>query len=138
VFIFEKRERLAAWPRLEPCELKIRTFPKRYQITRPEEFSENSEAAEMTAWFADGADVFLTYSNSDVTKVVQKILNTGKTFGDVTDIQRCVTPFVLTEKPTHKTSRLAFKGTIRRYRHEVGKRARGGSVLSAIVAAVVR
>jgi hypothetical protein len=76
----------------------------------------------MSEWFQGGSDVFLTYANLNETKLVRKIQTIGRPFSEFADIQRGVTPFVLTEKPTHKTSLRAFDGTIRRYSFVPGER----------------
>lgn len=53
---------------------------------------------------------------------MHKILNVSKPLGVLADVQRGITPFNLTERPTHKTSRLAFGGTVRRYILQLGKK----------------
>jgi hypothetical protein len=103
------------WPRSKPCIVQLRTFPKRHRITSASEFDTELQSADITAWFANGSDEYLTYADSAKTLLISRIQTRGKPLQEFTDVQRGVTPFVLTGKPTHKTSRPAFDGTVRRY-----------------------
>ncbi len=52
--------------------------------------------------------------------LLHKIHQLSKPLSDFADVQRGVTPFKLTEEPEHNNSRIAFKGTVRRYKFERG------------------
>jgi hypothetical protein len=69
----------------------------------------------VAAWFEGGSDVYLTYANEAATALIRKLDKCCVPFSTYADIQRGITPFNLTERPTHKTSRPAFDGTVRRY-----------------------
>src|SRR5439155_24140090 len=60
------------------------------------------------------------YADAASTGVIRKIFAAGKPLGEMADVQRGVTPFNLTEKPTHSTSRPAFGGKVRRNVFERG------------------
>lgn len=115
VFVLKKRSTPTTWPRTAPCTVQLRTFPKRHRIRSSTELVMTTTPAEFVEWFADGADDYLTYANSGVTRLLRKVQARGKPFGQLADIQRGVTPFALTETRTHSTSRPAFDGTVRRY-----------------------
>jgi hypothetical protein len=100
--------------------VNIITFPKRHRIFSRKEFSEHSKLANFSAWFSDGSDEYLTYADVASTAIIRKIVSKGKPLGEMADVQRGVTPFNLTEKPTHATSKLGFDGTVRRYRLDRG------------------
>ncbi len=122
VFVAQKRVKVANWPRVQSCKVKLKTFPKRFAVSHVDEFDENLAEGELTQWFEGGADEFLTYADIGTTGLLQKILRVGTPLGDCADIQRGVTPFVLTDTLTHKTSKPAFAGTVRRYLLERGDR----------------
>jgi len=121
IFVVSKRIHPLEWPRKESCRVLLKTFIKRRQIKSVSEFSAGQTSAEMAAWFADGSDIYLTYADEASTAVLQKLDKCSVSFSSYADIQRGVTPFKLTEKPTHKTSRVAFDGTVRRYNLERGE-----------------
>ncbi|HMD67622.1 MAG TPA: TaqI-like C-terminal specificity domain-containing protein, partial [Chitinivibrionales bacterium] len=120
IFVVAKRSKPTEWPRREKQKISIITFPKRHRISSIEEFEEHATKAEFTKWFADGGDEYLSYADNQSTPIIRKIAAVGKPLGEMSDIQRGVTPFNLTERSTHATSRPAFKGTVRRYVFERG------------------
>lgn len=120
VFVVAKRQQPLSWPRRERIQVQIITFPKRHRIASPEEFTQRATCAELSAWFADGGDEYLTYADASSTRLIRKIAAAGTALGELADVQRGVTPFNLTEKPMHATSRPAFDGTVRRYSLERG------------------
>ena len=120
VFVAIKRVKQALWPRIDERSVTIITFPKRHRITKSKEFAEYASKAEFSSWFADGGDEYLSYADTASTAVVRKILAAGRPLREMADVQRGVTPFNLTEKPTHSTSKPAFSGTVRRYVFERG------------------
>ena len=122
IFTVTKRLNPATWPRKEKQKIAIITFPKRHKITSSSEFEGHSKRAEFTQWFADGGDEYLSYADIASTSIIRKITAAGKPLGEMADVQRGVTPFDLTGKPTHATSRSAFDGTVRRYLFERGNR----------------
>ena len=115
VFAAAKRRQPVAWPRTEPGRVCLKTFPKRHRIKSASEFDVDTTSADVAAWFQDGSDVYLTYANETASATLRKIEKHCVPFSTYADIQRGVTPFNLTDKPTHKTSRPAFEGTVRRY-----------------------
>jgi hypothetical protein len=123
IFVTQKRAMPTAWPRIDKCEATIRTFPKRYKIHSPSEFYDGLSKADISEWFADGGDEFLTYADTKVTHLMHKISANGvKPLGDCADVQRGVTPFNLTARKRGPNSRAAFDGTVRRYSLERGER----------------
>ncbi|HEY3396773.1 MAG TPA: N-6 DNA methylase [Armatimonadota bacterium] len=114
VFALRKRDEVLTWPRTSPCAARLVTFPKKHTITSTADFGEGGEA-EITQWFEDDADLFLTYADSDTTALMRRVERAGAPFSSVADIQRGVTPFHLTPTPTCDASRPAFNGTVRRY-----------------------
>jgi type I restriction-modification system DNA methylase subunit len=120
VFVATKRKDRIEWPRSESCTVQLRTFPKRHRITSASEFDVDLHSADIAAWFANGSDEYLTYADTAKTLLISTIQARSKPLKEFADVQRGVTPFVLTSKPTHKTSRLAFDGTVRRYTLDKG------------------
>jgi adenine-specific DNA-methyltransferase len=84
-------------------------------VTNVKEFDEDVSRIDITEWFAEGSDEFLTYADSAATRLIRKIQKIGNPLGTVTDVQRGVTPFQTTSAATYKTSRPAFLGTVRRF-----------------------
>ena len=115
IFSVIKRTKPTAWPRNDRLKISMITFPKRYRITSSKEFGGLARTSNFSTWFTDGSDEYLTYADSRSISVIRKILAAGRPLGDVADVQRGVTPFNLTDTPTHVTSRAAFDGTVRRY-----------------------
>jgi hypothetical protein len=121
IFVTRKRELPTVWPRTEPCEVAIRTFPKRHKIKAVAEFYQNQSEADISLWFASSGDEFLTYADTARTRLVHKIsTQCVKPLGECADVQRGVTPFNLTNKKRWATSCPAFEGTVRRYTLERG------------------
>ncbi|HMD85755.1 MAG TPA: N-6 DNA methylase [Terriglobia bacterium] len=122
VFVGAKRAKALDWPRQFPCNVTLRTFPKRHKIQAITEFDEESKAVELTTWFANRGDEFLTYADTASSQLMAEVQNISKPIKDFADIQRGVTPFNLTDAPDHKHSVRAFAGTVRRYSVELGER----------------
>ena len=122
VFVLQKRSAPLPWPRRAGCRVVLKTFPKRHKIESVDEFNKGIEKAEITRWFAGGADEFLTYAGTAATALIRKIRASGKPLNDFADVQRGITPFHLTDKPIHKNSTRAFDGVVRRYSIEQGPR----------------
>lgn len=115
VFVAEKRESPTDWPRTTACSAIIKTFPKRHRVTSALEFEQDTSRVDIAEWFKEGSDEFLTYADSVAIRLIRKIRLTGQPLGKSADVQRGVTPFNTSSIPTHKTSRPAFVGTVRRY-----------------------
>jgi predicted RNA methylase len=122
IFSVVKREEALNWPRRIPHTVSIKTFEKRHRVQDPAEFNEQLQQADFSDWFASGGDEFLTYADSAATNLIRKIIAAGKPLGELSDVQRGVTPFNLTDHPTHATSQPAFAGTVRRYKLDRGLR----------------
>jgi len=120
VFAAKKRKAQTGWPRIEQHLVALKFFPKRHKIQTASEFDRDVQTTEFANWFAAGGDIFLTYADSSTTALMQRIEKTGVPFSTYADIQRGVTPFNLSNKPTHKSSLPAFDGTVRRYVLENG------------------
>ena len=121
VFVGAKRAKPLAWPRLVPCNVTLRTFPKRHKIQAVAEFDEEGKAVDFTNWFANGGDEFLTYADTTSSQLMAKVQNVSRPMNEFADIQRGVTPFNLTDAPDHKHSVRAFAGTVRRYSVDSGE-----------------
>ncbi len=121
IFVLEKRKSSLQWPRKESGIVSIKTFPKRLKIRNIIEFEENIKEVDIKNWFEDGNDSFLTFVDNFETELMSKILKASKPLSEFADVQRGVTPFALTDKPTHKNSKPAFDGTVRRYKVAKGK-----------------
>jgi hypothetical protein len=120
VYAATKRKQPTSWPRTEQHLVSLKTFPKRQRIQSQSEFEQGMQTTEFAEWFADGSDTFLTYADSRATALMRRLEKVGVPFSAYADIQRGVTPFNLTEKPTHETSLRAFEGTVRRYLLDAG------------------
>ena len=59
VFALKKRANETTWPRKSRQKVVLRTFPKRHRIESSSEFEQETEEAELTAWFANSYDEFL-------------------------------------------------------------------------------
>ena len=123
VFVASKRSNAAEWPRQAICKVLLKTFPKRHRITNIVEFDGDLREVDFRDWFKSGSDEFLTYADQKTNDLIQKIQQAGRPLGELADVQRGVTPFVLSLAPTHSTSRRAFTGTVRRYSLENGKKS---------------
>ena len=102
VFVLAKRAQSLSWPRKARCVVALKTFPKRHKIESASEFEGGVEEAELTHWFAGGADGFLTYAASSQSAIIRKAQTVGKPLADFGDVQRGVTPFHLTTTREHK------------------------------------
>jgi hypothetical protein len=123
IFVATKRSAPTAWPRTTRCLATIKTFPKRHAVASAAEFEEELQDVDISAWFGNGNNEFLTYADAATTRLIRKLQEVGGRLGEMADVQRGVTPFQLTPRPTHKSSRLAFSGTVRRYSLERGEKA---------------
>lgn len=123
IFIATKRSSPTVWPRTTPCLATIKTFPKRHTVANVAEFEEGLKGIDISKWFRNGKNEFLTYADAATTRLIQKLQEVGGRLGEMADVQRGVTPFHLTSRPTHKSSRSAFSGTVRRYSLECGEKA---------------
>jgi hypothetical protein len=123
VFITRKRSKRSPWPRMEPCDVGILTFPKRHRIRSAVEFETGWTSSDFISWFARGSDEFLTRADKPSSALLQKVESVSKSLRTYADVQRGVTPFDLTDSPLYPTSRRAFAGTVRRYRIDMGKKA---------------
>lgn len=121
IFVATKRATPTEWPRTTAHTSFLRTFPKRHAINSVAEFGNDLQTTDFAEWFANGDDTYLTYADSRATALIRGIENRCVPFSDYADIQRGVTPFHLTESPTHATSLPAFNGTVRRYSLEDGE-----------------
>ena len=115
VFVTSKRNDKTDWPRNIPKQTKIITFMKRFRIKSSGDFDHNVSHVDITKWFAEGKNEFLTYADISASEIIGKIDNLGKPLSEFADVQRGVTPFHLDKTPTYATSKPAFTGTIRRY-----------------------
>ncbi|NQU42795.1 Eco57I restriction-modification methylase domain-containing protein, partial [bacterium] len=115
VYAAIKRKESVIWPRTEKNLVALKTFKKRQKIQSTTEFAQGTQTTEFVEWFTNGNDTFLTYADSRSTSLIRQLEKNGVPFSNYADIQRGVTPFNLTEKPTHRTSLRAFQGTVRRY-----------------------
>lgn len=115
VFVLMKRPRPTFWSKVASCEVLIKTFPKRHRIASITEFEDGLRSANFKEWFANGEDEFLTYADSASIHIIRKIQGKSRPLQEFADVQRGVTPFILTSSRTHATSRPAFNGTVRRY-----------------------
>jgi hypothetical protein len=123
IFVAEKRKSPSEWPRALACTATIKTFPKRHRVTSALEFEQDGSHVDIAEWFKAGSDEFLTYADSAATRLIGKIQQKGRPLGDIADVQRGVTPFKTSSTPTHKTSRPAFVGTVRRFSLQHGDTA---------------
>jgi hypothetical protein len=122
VFVGAKRAKPLDWPRRVPCNVTLRTFPKRHKIHAVAEFDEDDKTVDFTTWFANGGDEFLTYADTASSQLMAKVQNISRPMEEFADIQRGVTPFNLSDAPDHKHSVRAFAGTVRRYSVDSGER----------------
>jgi len=120
VFVVRKRSVATAWPRREECKVVLKTFSKRHRIADAFEMSEGTDEVGLTSWFINGEDQYLTFADEAATAIIRKIEKVGRPFCAFADIQRGVTPLKTTPEATHPSSRLAFKGTVRRYKFDRG------------------
>jgi len=123
IFVTRRRDEALEWPRTKKCEVELITFPKRHRIASLSEFIERSRTADLCGWFSTGHDEYLTYADAASTALMHKMAAAGPPLSSLADVQRGVTPFATSAKPTHKSRRPAFTGTIRRYKCERGEPA---------------
>jgi len=118
VFSSIKRQNVTLWPRNVKHLVTLKTFSKRQKIQNLDEFDQDTHLSDFSEWFSEGNDIFLTYADSQTTALMRKLERIGRPFSMYSDIQRGVTPFNLTDTPTHESSLRAFSGTVRRYQIE--------------------
>jgi hypothetical protein len=123
IFVAEKRTSPSEWCRTLACTATIKTFPKRHRVTSSMEFEQDTSQVDIAEWFKAGSDEFLTYADSAALQLIRKIHLKGQPLGEIADVQRGVTPFKTSSTPTHKTSRPAFVGTVRRFSLQHGDTA---------------
>lgn len=116
-----RRDTVTAWPRKEPCQAWLKNFQKREKLVDQGQFYEDRELVEIVDWLCDGGDEFLTRSSPAMLRLLDKINKHSVSLAEYADVQRGVTPFKITEKPTHKNSKLAFNGVLRRYTADIGE-----------------
>jgi type I restriction-modification system DNA methylase subunit len=120
IFVTSKREVRTRWPRKESAIVALRPFGKRDQIKSVDPFFEDQKIVDFAEWFEDSQDLFLTFASAEMLNVLKKITRAGKPLTKMCDVQRGVTPFDILEERINKTSKRAFRGTVRRYRLEEG------------------
>jgi type I restriction-modification system DNA methylase subunit len=120
IFLAKKRPVKTAWPRKEKCRVDVITFPKRHRIMSAHEFGERRRAADISQWFSDSNDEYLTYADAESAALMRRIEESGTPLGKVSDVQRGVTPFKLTKTANHENCKRAFNGTVRRYKCDFG------------------
>jgi type I restriction-modification system DNA methylase subunit len=123
IFVAEKRKSPSDWCRPLACMATIKTFPKRHRVTNAQEFEQDTSQVDIAEWFKAGSDEFLTYADSVALQLIRKVHLKGQPLGEIADVQRGVTPFKTSSTPTHKTSRPAFVGTVRRFSLQRGDTA---------------
>jgi hypothetical protein len=120
IFVLLRRATPVAWPPSGKQTVRLRTFPKRFQIKNSHEFEQDQEVADFARWFTNGRDEYLTYANTAATLLIDKIQTSGQPLAIFADVQRGVTPYNLTDSRTHIASEVAFDGKVRRYLLERG------------------
>lgn len=91
-------------------------FPPRAKVASLEDFARYAKTTDACRWVASDHDEFLVTLSGAESSLIAKLHGTGSRFADVTDIQRGVTPFKLSDRPLPQNSYRAFNGTVRRYR----------------------
>ncbi|MDA8218057.1 MAG: N-6 DNA methylase [Dehalococcoidales bacterium] len=95
-------------------------FPPRFKVASLADFETYSKQGDASKWQVDGRDELLVTLSGAEWTILQKVQAVGSTLGQVSDIQRGVTPFHPTaERPSVNPFR-AFNGTARRYKLEPG------------------
>ncbi len=93
----------------------IVNFPIRYKISSVSDFEKYRRNTDAKSWLDNENLEFLIEADSSEAQLISKIKGIGAALGNVTDIQRGVTPFKLLDIPPKKSPRPAFNGTVRRY-----------------------
>jgi type I restriction-modification system DNA methylase subunit len=115
IIIASRRAAPTGWPRQNSCFARLRNFEKREKIVGREDFERGSVLVDISGWFATGEDVFLTRADSRVVSLIRRIQASCRELGVLSDIQRGVTPFKLTDNAVNSHFKPAFDGTVRRY-----------------------
>jgi hypothetical protein len=123
IFVMRRRSEPTDWPRTASCQVQLLTFPKKQRITAASDFEAGWRTTDFIEWFTSGSDEFLTYADTASATIMRKLQEQSNPLGSYADVQRGITPFQLTPKATHKTSRRAFNGTVRRYTLDMGEAA---------------
>lgn len=89
-------------------------FPPKFKIRNIDDFQQFQKTANISEVISNSRSEFLTVLSSQEIGIVNKLLNSPKTFANIADIQRGVTPFHLNDTPP-KNSAIAFNGQLRRY-----------------------
>jgi hypothetical protein len=122
IFVVTKRTKPVAWPRADACCVQLLTFPKKQRIVSLSDFDAGWKKSKFSEWFVGGNDEYLTYADTATSSIIRKIQTNSKPLEQFADVQRGVTPFNLSDTKTHATSRLAFSGSVRRYKVDEGSR----------------
>lgn len=115
VFVSRKRSTPLLWPRTEPHIVKLKQFSKRASLSDAGAFHVGIVDADVSVWFRDGNDEYLTRADAGALDLIQKLKRNNAMLGTCADVQRGVTPFKLTERKSHRAAKQAFSGTLRRY-----------------------
>ena len=65
-----------------------KTFPKRHTVAIATEFEEELRDIDISAWFGNGNNEFLTYADAATTRLIQKLREVGGRLGEMADVQR--------------------------------------------------
>ncbi len=115
IFITSKRANIIVWPSFGKSTTLLITFPKKFKIQSLNDFNNISRNIDVSLWFKNNANEFITYADSDSLGILRKIEKTTVPLSAIADVQRGVTPFHLDDEPIYKTSQFAFDGSVRRY-----------------------
>jgi adenine-specific DNA-methyltransferase len=120
IFITQKTIQQNIVPRTDAHELHVKIFNKKDKIDSEKAFERLCSSVTFSDWFHNGRNEFLLVANSKISALIRKIQKKGKPLSEFADIQRGVTPFVLTTEPSHPNSFAAFNGSVRKYLFEKG------------------
>lgn len=105
---------------LASAPVSLAVFPPRFRISSLADFETFKKSADAVQWVKGDRTEFLVNLSEAETIIIRKVEAKGK-LSEVSDIQRGVTPFDVTERKTHATSRPAFTRTVRRYKLSAGE-----------------
>jgi len=108
---------------LPRAPVRLTVFPHRFKIESVKDFAQFEKKADAKKWIAADRNEFLVTLSNVEQSLIKKLHGVGTMFKHVADIQRGVTPFRLSAKPTSKKHVPAFNGTVRRYKIDFGEPA---------------
>jgi type I restriction-modification system DNA methylase subunit len=123
IIAFEKRKAPKNASPIITGTVKVLTFDRREDLNQIDDNDPRSHNVDYAEWFSSELDpdselVFLSFFSRQELSIAQKVAACSIPMGEIADIQRGITPFLLEERKVEETYDLALDGELRRYQYE--------------------